>query len=83
MFLLELFDNRNPDANVDNPEGDMRYEESDQTPLKMSDVRKTRLSLGHINKLRLMHDARKYEREQKLKTLKNQYGSSGEEEPAF
>ncbi len=48
-------------------------EEEDHTSLKMSDLRKTRLTLGQLNKLRIMNDVRKLEHEQKLTKIKSQY----------
>jgi hypothetical protein len=48
-------------------------EEDDQSILKLSDMRKTRLTLGQLNKLRQMNDVRKIEFEQKLKKLSTQY----------
>lgn len=54
------------------PDG-YRNEEEDQSSIKMSDVRKTRLTLAHLNKLRVVNDIRKLERERKIDTLSNQY----------
>jgi hypothetical protein len=48
-------------------------EEDDQSILKLSDMRKTRLTLGQLNKLRQMNDVRKIEFEQKLKKLSTMY----------
>lgn len=54
------------------PDG-YRSEEDDQSALKMSDVRKTRLTLAHLNKLRIINDIRRLEKEKKIDTLSTQY----------
>lgn len=48
-------------------------EKEDNSAVKLSDVRKTRLSLAQINRLRVMNDVRKFEHEQKLTTISKQY----------
>jgi len=48
-------------------------EKDDQTPMKLSDLRKTRLSLEQINRLRMMNDVRNLEHEQHLKKVNKQY----------
>jgi len=45
----------------------------DQTPLKLSDLRKTRLTLSDLNRLRMANDVRKVEHEQKLEKVAKQY----------
>jgi hypothetical protein len=55
-------------------------EKDDNSAIKLSDVRKTRLSLAQINRLRVMNDVRKFEHEQKLTTISKQYKPP--EEPA-
>jgi len=64
MIVTELFD---PE-----PHG---YQDvkSDNSTLKMSDSRKTRLTLAHLNQLRQAHDVRKLEHEKKLKAVSKQY----------
>jgi len=55
---------------------DMRFSpEQDRTALKISDTRKTRLTLGHIQKLRLMNELRTIEMKQELVKVKAQYGA--------
>jgi uncharacterized protein YkwD len=39
----------------------------------MSDSRKTRLTLSHLNQLRQAHDVRKLEHEKKLEAVAKQY----------
>lgn len=64
MFISELFEPM--------PRG-YRNEKDDNSTMKLSDVRKTRLSLAQINRLRTMNDVRKYEHEKKLETVTKQY----------
>ena len=55
---------------------DPRYSgEEDNSTLKITDTRKTRLTLAHINKLRLMNEVRQLEKQEKLKAVKKQYGA--------
>jgi len=79
MHIVELFlqedaveDADTPIDNGSTPEG-YATEKDDQSILKLSDLRKTRLTLGQLNKLRIMNDIKKIEFEQKLKTLSAQY----------
>lgn len=48
-------------------------ETDDNSVQKLSDLRKTRLTLGHLNKLRMANDVRKFEHEKKLEAVKTQY----------
>jgi len=48
-------------------------EKDDNTAIKSTDTRKTRLTLDKINKLRAMNDTRKLEHEQKLEKVSMQY----------
>jgi hypothetical protein len=54
-------------------------EEDDNSTLKVSDVRKTRLTLLQLNKLRKMNDVREYEREKKLDSVSKQYKAAAPE----
>jgi hypothetical protein len=45
----------------------------DNTPMKLSDLRKTRLTLADINRLRMANDVRKVEHETKLEQITMQY----------
>lgn len=65
MNLLEIF-------NPEEYEGH-RTEKDDNSVKKLSDLRKTKLTLSQLNRLRIMNDVRKLEHEEKLKTVKNQY----------
>ena len=64
MLLQELF--------TQNPVG-YSTEKDDSSTLTLSDLRKTRLTLAQIQKLRQMNDVKKYEHEQKLKDIVQQY----------
>lgn len=56
--------------------------EEDNTQLKASDMRKTRLTLLQINKLRRMNDVRQYEQKLKLKSIQELYGPGATAEPS-
>jgi hypothetical protein len=45
----------------------------DQTPMKLSDLRKTRLTLADLNRLRMANDVRKVEHETKVEEISKQY----------
>lgn len=60
-----------------------RDEKSDNTSLKLSDSRKTRLTLAHLNQLRQANDVRKIEHEKKLKAVSKQYQPPAEPSAAL
>lgn len=64
MIVTELFEPAKPG-----------YETSslDNTPLKLSDLRKTRLTLGDLSRLRMANDVKKVEHEKKLEKVAKQY----------
>lgn len=64
MNLLEVFGNDLPGY---------RTEKDDHTPVRLSDLRKTRLTLKQLNRLRIMNDVRKLEHEQDLEKVRSQY----------
>lgn len=64
MHILEMF-------KPDTPE--YRTEKDDQTPIKLSDLRKTKLTLKQLNRLRIMNDVRKLEHEKKIEQVQDQY----------
>jgi hypothetical protein len=67
MLLTEIYDNAAPgytDPGQDN-----------SIP-KLSDVRKTRLTLAQINSLRVMNDVRKFEQEKRVTEIQRQYGAT-------
>ena len=54
--------------------------EQDKSPLKHGDTRKSKLTLGQINSLRKMYDAKRFEKSQMIEKIKAQYGAqSGED----
>lgn len=73
MLLYEMFDLS--DDSGDNPNQGYRDEKRDNSVMKLSDLRKTRLSLAHINRLRMANDLRKVELEAELKQVKTQYAA--------
>jgi hypothetical protein len=78
MILRELF-YFNPDTAE--PESDDSYEpEHDQSPVKMSDTRNTRLTLGQLNRIRKSSELHKKEQQKDLEHVKQMYGGTGEEE---
>jgi len=48
-------------------------EKDDNTAIRATDTRKTRLTLDRLNKLRAMNDTRKLEHEQMLDKVSKQY----------
>jgi hypothetical protein len=64
MILNELYDIPKPGYNS---------VADDQTPMKLSDLRKTRLTLADLNRLRMASDVRKVEHEHKLDAISKQY----------
>lgn len=55
-------------------------EKDDQSPLKLSDLRKTKLTLQQLNRLRIMNDVRKLEHEKKIDAIQTQYKAPPQEE---
>lgn len=70
MNVFELFDPQ--------PAGSYS-EQEDNSVMKLSDLRKTRLTLDQINRMRIMNDVRKLEHEEKLKKVNKQYKAAGAE----
>ena len=65
-----------------NPEQEAyRTEEDDNTTLKLSDLRKTKLTLAQLNRLRIMDDVRTLEQEQKREEVQTQYKAAAEAPP--
>ena len=72
MNILEIFEPM--------PAG-YQTEKDDNTAVKLTDLRKTKLTLQQLNRLRIMNDVRKLEHEQKLETVKNQYKQPAAQAP--
>lgn len=49
----------------------------------LSDLRKTKLTLGDINRMRLIRDVRNFEQQSNLENIKKQYGRSQEATPGI
>jgi hypothetical protein len=64
MYITELYEPAKPGYNSS---------ADDQTPMKLSDMRKTRLTLADLNRLRMANDVRKVEHENKLEAITKQY----------
>ena len=74
MYITELYDQM--------PEN-YHSEKDDNSTMKLKDLRKTRLTLGHINKLRMSNDIRKFEKEEEVKGLQDQYKAPAPEAGAM
>lgn len=53
-------------------------EQDDQSVMKLSDLRKTRLTLAHLNRLRQASDVRKFEHEKNIEQIQGQYKAPAE-----
>ena len=64
MLLNELYE----------PLPDMYHStQDDNSVMHLKDLRKTRLTLAHLNKLRMANDIRQFEKEEEIKGLSDQY----------
>ena len=72
MNILEIFE--------PTPTG-YAAEKDDNSAEKLSDLRKTKLTLKQLNRLRIMNDVRKLEHEQKLDSVRTQYKAPAAEAP--
>jgi hypothetical protein len=72
MNLLEIFEPM--------PTG-YSTEKDDNTALKLSDLRKTKLTIKQLNRLRIMNDVRKLEHEKKIDSVQQQYKAPAAEAP--
>lgn len=73
MYINELFLFENQNDTIESLPAGYSSESDDQSTLKLSDLRKTRLTLNQLNKLRILNDIRKVEHENKLAKLSVQY----------
>jgi len=69
MYILDLIESDGADLLG------YRSEKEDNSVMKLSDIRKTRLTLAHLHTLRMAADIRKFENEQKLETVQKQYAT--------
>ncbi len=72
MLLTEIFDQEM--AAYEDPE-------ADNTVPSLNDLRKTKLTLGAINRLRKIEDVRRYELEHSIQDIQKQYGKPAEAAP--
>ena len=70
MNIFEMFDEAKPGY---------ESEKDDNSVMHLKDIRKTRLTLAHLNRLRMANDVRKFEFEKKLETIKKQYAAPAPE----
>jgi hypothetical protein len=78
MILRELF---YFDPETVEPVENDRYEpQHDDTPLKASDTRKSKLTLGQINRIRKASDLHKKEQAEELDFIRQMYGIPANEE---
>ena len=69
MHITDIFE--------DIPPG-YRNEKQDNSVTKMTELRKTRLTLAQIKRLRMMNDLKKFEEEKKIQYLSKQYKPAAE-----
>jgi hypothetical protein len=74
MYIAELYD-QIPEL--------YHSEKDDNSVMKLKDLRKTRLTLGHLNKLRMANDIRKFEKEEEVTGLQDQYKAPAPEAGAM
>lgn len=74
MILRELyyFDK----TTFEKSEDDSYSSDFDQTPMKYSDTRKTKLTLSQINRIRKASDYHNKEKEQEIEFIKQMYGNT-------
>lgn len=79
MNAIDIFED------FDNDQGDDEYVDpaNDNEVPQLNDLRKTKLTLGQINRLRLVRDVRNFELKNNLEKIKKQYGRPPETEPGF
>lgn len=58
-------------------------EQDDNTTVKLSDLRKTKITLMQLNRLRIMDDVRSFEKEKKKEDVQTQYKSAQEAVPSM
>jgi len=78
MILRELF--YFDRDTLENTDDDSYEPEHDQSMIKPSDTRKTRLTLGQLNRIRKSSESHKQAQEEDLEFVKQMYGATGEEE---
>jgi hypothetical protein len=74
MVLNEMFNDEN---------GAFQDLSRDQSTTKMTDLRKTRLTLAQINQLRKMNDQRNVEYTEQITRVRQQYGATAAPQPGM
>lgn len=69
MFIADIFEDMPPGTYT---------EKDDNTPKKMGELRKSRLTLAQIKRLRMMNDLKKFEEQKKVEGLSKQYKPAAE-----
>ena len=77
MNIFEIFEK---DGNDEKPEVEYVDPSDDNEVPKLNDLRKTKLTLGQINRLRLIRDVRNFEQKSNLENIRKQYGKPAETE---
>jgi len=81
MILRELF---YFDKTTQEPETDDSYEpQYDQSIVQKQDTRKTRLTLGQINRVRKASEIHNSEKSEELDFIRQMYGIASQAEPGF
>lgn len=87
MHLFEMFPATSRDADDGDDsrkDADLRFSPGeDHTHLGIKQTRKTRLTLAHINKLRLMNELRAVEKQQDIKRVRKQYAAPAQPGPGL
>jgi hypothetical protein len=79
MNITEMFKEQDEDTRRDEY---MDPTEDNEVP-KLNDLRKTKLTLGQINRMRLIRDVRNFELKNNLENIRIQYGRPAETEPGM
>jgi hypothetical protein len=79
MNITEMFPSQDEDTRRDEY---MDPAEDNEVP-KLNDLRKTKLTLGQINRLRLIRDVRNFELKNNLENIRKQYAKPAETGPGM
>ena len=79
MNITDIFEDQ---EEQDRTEEYMDPADDNEVP-KLNDLRKTKLTLGQINRMRLIRDVRAFELKSNLENIRKQYGRPPETEPGI
>ena len=79
MNVTEIFES----ADENSSEEEYMNPADDNEVPKLNDLRKTKLTLGQINRLRLIRDVRNFELKNRLEKTRKQYGRPVETGPGI